>query len=117
MAGNLFFLKGWTVTLIAALFALSAKDANPRFTYIALLPIIIFWVLDGYFLAQERQYRALYDHARKLNEEQIDFSLNASNFKKRWHNCWGASMFAPTLLWFYGSLFVILVITAYLLNR
>jgi hypothetical protein len=29
MARNLFFLKGWTTTLIAALFALAAKDANP----------------------------------------------------------------------------------------
>ena len=26
MAGNLFMLKGWSVTLIAALFALAAKD-------------------------------------------------------------------------------------------
>ena len=30
MAGNLFLLKGWSITLIAALFALAAKDANPK---------------------------------------------------------------------------------------
>jgi hypothetical protein len=28
MAGNLFLLKGWTITLIAALFALAAKDTT-----------------------------------------------------------------------------------------
>jgi hypothetical protein len=29
MAGNSFILKGWSVTLTSALFALAAKDANP----------------------------------------------------------------------------------------
>jgi hypothetical protein len=35
MAGNLFFLKGWAITLIAGLFALAAKDAKPRFYFVA----------------------------------------------------------------------------------
>ena len=28
IAGNCFLLKGWAITLVAALFALSAKDAG-----------------------------------------------------------------------------------------
>ncbi len=28
MAGNLFFLRGWTISLVAGLFALFVKDAN-----------------------------------------------------------------------------------------
>ncbi len=31
MAGNSFLLKGWSVTLVSALFALSAKDSNQMF--------------------------------------------------------------------------------------
>jgi len=27
---NSFLLKGWAITLVAALFALAAKDANPQ---------------------------------------------------------------------------------------
>lgn len=56
MASNLFLLKGWTITLIAALFALSAKDANKAYVLIAYFPALLFWVLDGYFLSQERRF-------------------------------------------------------------
>jgi len=34
MAGNSFLIKGWSVTLIAALFALAAADSNELFTYL-----------------------------------------------------------------------------------
>lgn len=60
MAGNLFFLRGWTITLIAALFALFVKDANHDYIFVVYFPVIIFWVLDGYFLSQERLFIALY---------------------------------------------------------
>ena len=59
MAGNSFHLKGWSVVLVSALFALAASDANINFVYLAFLPAIAFWVLDGYFLWQERMYRKL----------------------------------------------------------
>ena len=54
MANNSFLLKGWSVTLISALFALAAKDSNSLFIYLAYFPCVAFWSLDGYFLWQER---------------------------------------------------------------
>ena len=60
MSANSFLLKGWSVTLVAALFALAAKDANPKYVIVAYLPVLIFWFIDGYFLFQERLFRALY---------------------------------------------------------
>ncbi len=61
MAGNLFFLRGWTITLIAALFAFFVKEAsnNPIYIYIVYFLVVICWILDGYFLSQERLFRAL----------------------------------------------------------
>jgi hypothetical protein len=38
MASNLFLLKGRTTTLIAGLFALSAKDANTAYVFVAFFP-------------------------------------------------------------------------------
>lgn len=76
MAGNLFFLRGWTITLIAALFALFSKGSNTDYIFIVYFPVIVFWILDGYFLSQERLFRALYDHVRKLDEKEIDFSMD-----------------------------------------
>ena len=110
MASNLFYLKGWTVTLIAAVYALAAKDANPKYFAIAYLAAILFWVLDGYFLAQERCFRALYDHVRALPEDIIDFSMDTRQFQSESRNTWAGSMFSKTLLIYYGGLALIMLV-------
>lgn len=61
MGSNSFLLKGWSVTLVAACFALAVKDAEKTFLFLAYFPVFMFWTLDGYFLYQERLYRKLYD--------------------------------------------------------
>lgn len=43
MANNSFMLKGWTVTLVAGIFALASKDADKMYFLIAYIPLIIFW--------------------------------------------------------------------------
>jgi len=110
MSGNLFLLKGWTVTLIAALFALSARDANQAYAAIAYFPLFIFWILDGYFLSQERCFRSLYDHVRKLEESEIDFSMDTRSFRCEWRNTWFGAMFSKTLLVYYVLLAVVLLV-------
>jgi hypothetical protein len=80
MAGNSFLLKGWSVTIAAALFALAAKDSNPRLAWIALLPGLAFWGLDAYYLRQERLYRCLYDAVRTGKGANDPFTLDASRF-------------------------------------
>jgi len=116
MAGNLFFLRGWTITLIAALFALFVKGANPDYIFVVYFPVTIFWILDGYFLSQERLFRALYNHVRKLDEKEIDFSMDTSKFKKDKKNGWITSMFSDTLLFFYIPLIAIMLLLTYLIN-
>lgn len=110
MAGNLFLLKGWTITLIAALFALAAKDTNKVFAVLAYFPLLMFWALDGYFLSQERCFRSLYDHVRGLSEEQIDFSMDTRLFKSEHRNTWLGAVFSKTLVIYYISLAVILLV-------
>ena len=78
LSHNSFLLKGWSVILVSAMFALAAKDAKVVFIYLAYFPAISFWGLDGYFLHQERLFRALYDHVRSLDEKDVDFSMNTS---------------------------------------
>jgi hypothetical protein len=109
MASNLFFLKGWTVTLIAAVYALAAKDANNKYFAIAYLAAILFWVLDGYFLAQERCFRALYDQVRVLDESKIDFSMDTREFQRETRNTLIGAMFSKTLVLYYGGLAVIMI--------
>ena len=115
MASNSFIMKGWAITLVAALFALSSKDANKNYIIIAFLPVIIFWILDGYFLSRERAFRLLYDKVRNLDEKEIDFSLDISQFKERKNN-WFWSIFSHTVLFFYASLIGVMLIISYLIN-
>lgn len=116
MAGNLFFLRGWTITLIAALFALFVKGTDPDYIFVVYFPVIIFWILDGYFLSQERLFRALYDHVRKLDEKEIDFSMNTNEYKRDKKNSWICSMFSNTLLFFYLPLVGVMLLVTYLIN-
>lgn len=109
MASNLFLLKGWTITLIAALFALAAKDSNQAYFLIAYFPAAMFWVLDGYFLSQERRFRSLYDHVRNLDESEIDFSMDTRPFAKVKGNTWVEAFFSKTLLIYYGALVATMV--------
>lgn len=109
MSGNLFLLKGWTISLIAALFALAAKDSSPSFAALAYFPLFVFWTLDGYFLSQERCFRALYNHVRTLEESQIDFSMDTRPFRSEYRNTWPGAMFSRTLLVYYVFLAMILL--------
>jgi hypothetical protein len=60
MAGNSFLLKGWTVTLVAGLGALTKADANRSFAWIAAGVVVLFALLDAFYLAIKRSYRELY---------------------------------------------------------
>jgi hypothetical protein len=118
MNTNSFMIKGWSVTLVSALFALAADKANLQFVFVAYIPVLMFWALDGYFLSQERQYRGLYKKVAALNDEkQIDFNLNATEFNLD-EKTWCGSVFSSTLNLFHGALLsVLLLITTGLLIR
>ncbi|HEC91574.1 MAG TPA: hypothetical protein ENI51_01045 [Candidatus Atribacteria bacterium] len=115
MANHSFVVKGWAITLVVALFALVAKRPDKEFIMIAFLPIVLFWILDGYFLSRERKFRHLYDEVRKKNEKEIDFSMDVSKFKKRETN-WFWSIFSKTILSFYVSLVGCMLIVSYLIK-
>ena len=117
MASNSFALKGWAVTLVAGLFALSGKDANQFYYLVTYIPIVVFWYLDAYYLCQERMYRNLYEKVRELDEDKIDFSMNAAAKEFQTDKTTVANCFlSKTILGFYLPLAVvtagIIIITA-----
>jgi len=101
LSNNSFLLKGWSVVLVSALFALTAKDSKMLFVYIAYLPAISFWGLDGFFLHQERLFRKLYDHVRQLDESEITFSMDTSIVHAQVAS-WFSVTLSKTLLIFHG---------------
>jgi len=112
MAANSFMIKGWVITLIAAVFAVSAAEKDLYVGFLNYLILPAFWILDGFFLSQERQYRGLYNEVTQKTEEEVNFSLNAKNYAKG-KNGWFYSTFSNTLLLFYGMLMLLSFLTTY----
>jgi hypothetical protein len=110
MAHNSFLLKGWSVMLISALFVLMKNQSTGDYLKLTLfLPLLAFWLLDGYFLQQERLYRKLYDKTRKTKETEIDFSMNASIYKNK-VDSWLKTCFSITLVIFYSPILILIVV-------
>jgi len=62
MASNSASCKTWCITLVSAILVVIADKADPSYAWIALLPVILFSVLDAYYLGQERAFRASYNN-------------------------------------------------------
>jgi len=77
MATNSFMLKGWAVTLVSGIFVLSSKEADKLFFLIAYVPVILFWLLDTYYLQLERRFRAFYNQIRSSEETDLSFAIHA----------------------------------------
>ncbi len=116
MNANSFLIKGWAITLVSALFALAAKDANLNYVLISYIVIPVFWILDGFFVSTERQYRDLYDEIKILDAEQIDFNMNASKFNKG-NRTWICGVFSKTLIPFYGISITVTLIVMFLIGK
>ena len=83
MASNSFHIKGWNVTIIAAIVALSFKESDWRIYACALALNFVFWFLDAYYLRQEKLFRELYNQISKIDDDEaVDFSMDTSKFKK-----------------------------------
>ncbi len=116
MANNSFLLKGWSITLVAALFALAAKDSRVSFAVLALFPSLSFWGLDAYYLRQERLYRALYDAIRvaiESDSNQADqFSMETASYRDS-VDSWFKTLWAPTILAIHGTVIVLIIIVIF----
>lgn len=121
LADNSFRLKQWSVFLAAATLALLSQQ--PTSTgwnrLISLIPVLVFWGLDGYFLWQERLYRKLYDQVRILNENEIDFSMNTYHFQtnpKPFFQ-WLCVTLSKTLSPFYGCFALLILIAGIIFSQ
>ena len=69
MNQNSFQIKGWMITIVSALLALYANSENVVYVLVAIVPAIIFWFLDAYYLQQERKFRGVYNDVAGLTSE------------------------------------------------
>lgn len=113
MAQNSFLLKGWSITLVGGLLALSFKEMSHLYIAISVVVLLFFWVLDSYYLRQERLFIKLYNHVRDMRGKVTDFSMDIRPFRKEvgWFGCW----LSTTMNLFYGGLLAVGLIVTYIL--
>lgn len=115
MGTNSFTLKALAATFGSAAVAIMATvdKPSPHYAVAAIVPMMIFWLMDAQFLRLEKGYRNLFDHVRKGQE--IDaYSLEAAPFLKE---------VAPTIIlaaswsvsWFYIAILLSLSAVALLI--
>ncbi len=103
MATTSFLIKGWTITLAAGLIGFAVKEEKLEFLYLTFLVALIFWLLDSYFMKQERLFRSLYDEVRITTPEQVDFSMHTKHLRGGCNTMFQV-MFSPIMAIFYFSI-------------
>lgn len=119
MNTNSFQIKGMSVTITSALLALTASNFNILYASIVYFSIFIFWGLDAYYLSQEKGYRELYNYAKDLKEEKIDFNLKLKEEYLQGKNSWNSVLTNKTIIYLYAlqviiSLILIIVFKYYI---
>lgn len=112
MANHSFLLKGWGVTIVAGLYALTTESPDEFIFYLAVIALVAFWFLDGYYLQRERLFRALYDEVRV--KDQTDFSMHVEHLKTSKRTL-PKTLMSATELGFYLPLIVLVGIVTYAL--
>ena len=75
MAENSRSCKVWCVTLVSASLILVARTDQPNYILVALVPIVLFLILDTYYLTLERAFRCSYDtFVEELKNDNISSS-------------------------------------------
>jgi hypothetical protein len=103
LANNSFVMKGWALTLSSALLGFAASRGQAMLAIAAVVPAVAFWVLDTYYLRQERAFRAMFDDvsAKKV----IDFEIKPAPYAKQ--QSWWRAGKSLSLSAFYGSIIVV----------
>lgn len=110
MASNSFVLKGWAVSLVVAVIALDSDGLSALDGVAAGCAVLFFWILDSYYLYQERLYIELFNDVRKKAESEIDFQMRAASLRPG--PAYWSSMWSVTEVLFYVPLGLIIGLVA-----
>lgn len=109
MGRNSFWLKGWSVTLVAAVVFFLARLVNNGSTQsiaLLMLPfcvILVFWLLDAFYLERERAFVNLYKRVVQHDDVDVfDMRIPSLGLRSFFHD-----LISPTILGFYIPLAII----------
>ncbi len=115
LGNNSFLLKSWSMTIIVAAIVLMARygTQHPYIILVLIPPVFGFWVLDGYFLWQERLFRKIYDGVR--NQSDTNFKMDVKRYMNEPKCSWLSAVFSITLNIFY-SIEILMIVFVFLIS-
>lgn len=133
MASNCASCKTWCITLVSAILVIGfdKEKGNPKYFLIASIPVILFFILDAFYLSLEKILRKSHeDFVGELTETTIDdtkikksiFSFSNNKPRKKGQTKEGVknifkAMLSVSVLPFYFLQFVMLVFTYCLITK
>lgn len=113
---NSFRAKNWSLGLIvtAIILIVIQGEHNAHLILLLILPVFGFWILDGYFLWQERLFRKVYDETRVQSD--TDFKMNPLKHRGKPKCSWVSAIFSVTLVIFYLIEIVFIAIVFFIVD-
>ena len=115
MNSNSFYVKFITITIITVVSIIFTFSDNKTVALVISLSTIPLWLLDSYYLQQERKVRAIYSNVAEIENEYLikDFDVPTHKITGMKFS-FGKSCFSITMILFYGAIFKILLILFFL---
>ena len=106
-----FQMKGWAIAIVSALLAIyagtidSTSRGNAAFIFVAMVPTVLFWFLDSYYLCTERKMRDIYNDVLDPGKNIKAFTMPLHNYKGGKYSMFSA-MFSITEAPLYLSMLI-----------
>lgn len=101
--------KGFSATIVSGIAALTYCEVKTIILGLSFVPVLLFALLDIYYLQLEKKYRYLYDQVR-TDEHEVDFSMDLTKdnekAKSRIRDC----LKSPSIWLFYPAMIGILIV-------
>ena len=111
MNANSFQVKTWTVSIIVAVAALAVNSKNYMYILISVVPTILFWTLDSYYLQQERKFRGLYKDVVLGN---VPLYLMQINRYREGIYQFSSALFSNSIIKFYGAILASILLATFI---
>lgn len=118
LSTNSIQLKAITITLTAGLLAVYSSSPKIFLIYLCIPQVFFFWLVDSYYLQQERKFRGVYNdvagitNTRKLKDYEMPITSYTGG-KYRFLSC----MFSFSKLFFFCSVIIVLILTIVIIER
>ena len=119
MATNSANCKTWCVTLVSAILVIIAEKGKADYIWITLIPVLLFFFLDAYYLSLERDFRSLYNrfiknlHTGNISADEV-FTISVDRSFTHTTVVVGNSMLSLSIFPFYALLLIMLVMARFL---